>query len=156
MNCIDQKLCKIDRRRFLAVFSSLGLVSTLLPGALAAASQGQDTITTQMMKQAEKIAGLEFNEQERQEIIDRLNRNRIVYRKLRSLNMDNQIPFSLYFNPIPPGRTYAPKKRFIKLSDIHVEKPERIKDTSFYPITHLSKLIKEKKVSSIDLTKMYL
>jgi len=49
MNCIDQKLCRIDRRRFLAVFSSLGLASTLLPGALAAASQGQDTITTQIM-----------------------------------------------------------------------------------------------------------
>ena len=37
-----------------------------------------------------------------------------------------------------------------------MEKPEQIEDTAFYPITHLSKLIKEKKVSSIDLTKMYL
>ncbi len=156
MNSTDQNFCKIDRRHFLAVFSSLGLASTLLPGALAAASEGQDTITTEMMKQAEKITGLEFNEQEREEIIDRLNRNRIVYRKLRSLNMGNQTPFSLFFNPIPPGKIYAPQKRCLKLSDIHVKKPKRIEDTAFYSITYLSKLIKDKKVSSTDLTKMYL
>ncbi len=156
MNSMDQHFYRIDRRHFLTVFSSLGLVSTLLPGALAAASQDQDTITTEMMKQAEKIAGLEFNEQKREEIIGRLNRNRIGYRKLRSLNMENRTPFSLYFNPIPPGRTYEPQKRFLELSDIHVEKPDQAEDTAFYPITHLSKLLKEKKISSIDLTKMYL
>ncbi|MBL0712617.1 MAG: hypothetical protein JJV98_02845 [Desulfosarcina sp.] len=73
MKARDQNFANLDRRCFLAVFASMGLASTLLPGALAAASKGRDTITTEMMKQAEQIAGLEFGEREREEVIDRLN-----------------------------------------------------------------------------------
>lgn len=156
MNTVYPKFKKMDRRHFLTVFSSLGLASTLLPGALAGASQGQDTITTEMMKHAEKIAGLEFSEQEREEILQRLNRNKSAYGKLRNLNMDNQVPLSLYFNPVPPGKTCIPQARCLKLDDIPVKNPERIEDTAFYPITHLSMLIKEKKISSTSLTSMYL
>jgi len=44
----------------------------LLPEALAAVSKNQKMITTQMMEQAEKIAGLKFTEADRCQIVDQL------------------------------------------------------------------------------------
>ena len=42
---MDDHRCAINRRRFLACFSTAGLGSTLLPGALAAVAEDSETIT---------------------------------------------------------------------------------------------------------------
>src|SRR5687767_5736620 len=56
----------IERREFMAHLGAAGLGGTLLPGALyALAQQEQSSITKEMVAQAEKIAGLEFTDEER-------------------------------------------------------------------------------------------
>ena len=63
----ENKGLALNRRRFLAYFSSIGLGSTLMPGALLAQAQaqtqGQDApqITAEMVKGAAIIAGLTFS-----------------------------------------------------------------------------------------------
>lgn len=51
---------EIDRRRFVACFSSFGLGASLMPGALAAVAQDAPTITLEMVEAAQTIAGLSF------------------------------------------------------------------------------------------------
>jgi hypothetical protein len=57
------------RRRFLAYFSSIGLTSTLLPGALWAEMQQQNAqrISPEMLKMAMTLTGLEYSDDERQD-----------------------------------------------------------------------------------------
>ena len=147
---------EMNRRKFLGYFSLLGLSSSLLPGALAAIAQDQDTITAEMLFQAEKIAGLKFTEEERQEIVEDLNLFKGSYKELRNLHMHNSVPLSLYFNPIPPGKSFSIEKRSFQISAVNAKMPSRIEDIAFYPVTHLAKLIETGQVTSTELTKMYL
>jgi len=146
----------MNRRRFLGYFSLLGLSGTLLPGALAAIAKDQEKITTEMISQAEKIAGLQFTEEERREIVEDLNLFKGSYEDLRNLHMPNSVPLSLYFNPIPPGKSFSTEKRPFRTSKVTAKMPSRIEDLAFYPVTHLAKFIRARQVTSTELTAMYL
>ena len=62
----------VTRRRFMAHFAGAGLGTTLLPGALWARMQeaGGEQITADMMSDALALAGLEFEEEEREAPVD--------------------------------------------------------------------------------------
>ena len=140
----------------MAVFSSLGLASTLLPTALASAASDGESITVEMMEQAEKIAGLKFSAGERREVVEILNHSREVYQELRGLRMAPETPLSLYFNPLPPGFDHPSAGGGFKPSEERIEAPSRLEEVAFYPVTHLARLLKERKITSLDLTRMYL
>ncbi|MGH7464835.1 MAG: amidase, partial [Longimicrobiales bacterium] len=73
----------LDRRTFMAYFGSAGLSTTLLPGVLWGLAQQQETVTKQMVEQAEKIAGLEFTDEERESIARGLTNRVRNYERLR-------------------------------------------------------------------------
>src|SRR6185295_821081 len=91
-----------NRRKFLAYCSTVGLSSTLLPGALWAQVQDQQSpkITLAMLKAAEQIAGLEFSDAERDLFIDDVNQNLARSVRMRSIRLDNSVPPCLRFSPI--------------------------------------------------------
>jgi hypothetical protein len=64
-------------RRFLLRFSGLGLSYTLLPGVLCAKVQEKPAqrITKAMLRDAEQIAGVQFDGAERELILNRVNEN---------------------------------------------------------------------------------
>jgi hypothetical protein len=96
-----------SRRRFLFYFSSVGLGSTLLPGALWAQGQGQSNvapkITLEMLKTAERIAGLEFTDAERDLLLDGVNQHLAKFETMRTIPPPNSVPSCLRFSPITPG-----------------------------------------------------
>ena len=65
----------LKRRDFLSYFSGIGLTGTLLPGVLWSRFQEEGEITPQNLAEAEKIAGLEFTEEEREAMVRGLNGN---------------------------------------------------------------------------------
>lgn len=146
----------MDRRAFMTVFSCLGLSSTLLPGALAAVAGQSETITTEMMAQAEKIAGLEFTERQRREVVDGLNRSRAVFHQLRALEMANHVPLPLEFNPLPQSEGLPVQEPLSAFEPGPEERPEHLEDAAFWPVTRLAGLLKHGRVSSTELTRMYL
>jgi len=146
----------MNRRRFMAFFSTAGLTATLLPGAMAAVAQDAEEITAEMVEKAEKIAGLTFTIEEREEIAKRLNRFKQGYEAIRELNIDNSVPPAIYFNPLPPGKTVQSVSKPFKMSPVNAIMPSKIEDLAFYPVTHLAKLIETRKITSTELTNMYL
>ena len=82
------------RRRFLAQFSTIGLTSTLFPGLLWGKMQEAPgrRITPEMIRMAEQMAGLEFNEAEREAILERVNQNLGRYQWARNFAGQAQIP----------------------------------------------------------------
>lgn len=147
----------VNRRCFLAVCSGLGLASTGLPAALAAVAPDGEAVTLSMMEQAEAMAGLSFTVEERREIVERLSYQRKIFKALRELRLGNQTPYPLQFNPLPIGQglpnikedaSPAPAPR---VTDI-----KSIEDAAFLPASELSVLLAKQKISSLDLTRMYL
>ena len=150
---------ELTRRRFLAYFSSLGLSSTLLPGVIWAQIQDQEDpkISKEILQDAEAVAGVNFTDEERDLMLEGLNNNLSSYESLRALQIDNSVPPALYFNPVPAGMSVEGERGAMKVSQVSVPAvPADLEELAFWPITHLSQLIKTRRVSSVDLTTMYL
>ncbi len=145
----------LSRRRFMAYFSGVGLSATLLPGALAAFAIESDEITVEMIERAEKIAGLSFTIKEREEMVRDLAGLRRQYERVRGLRLENDVPPALYFNPVPPGKKIPAERKPFKMSV--VETPAiRAEDLPFYTVTRLARLLETRRISSTELTGIYL
>ena len=149
---------RIDRRRFMAYFAATGLGGTLFPGVLWALGQGK--VTKEMIEQAEQIAGLEFTDAQREEMVRGLNRKLESYTAMRSVEIPNSVLPALRFDPVVPGvrpPTAVKAGRRPRRSDPgRVTRPANLEEVAFWPVTKLSELIRTRQVTSQELTEMYL
>jgi Asp-tRNA(Asn)/Glu-tRNA(Gln) amidotransferase A subunit family amidase len=146
-----------ERRRFLAWFAGAGLTSTLLPGVLWAQMENAPRVTLDMVKAAEKIAGLEFTDAQRQLLLDGVNQNLGRFEKMRQIPLPNSVPSCLRFSPILPGMKFDTARRPMKSSKAPaVKRPSNLEDVAFWPVTQLAQLVRTKQVKSVELTEMYL
>ena len=149
----------LSRRKFTAYLSGLGVTSTVLAGSLWAKVQENKAakITQDMLREAERLAGLEFTDRERELMLDRLNDYVGTYQALREVSLGNAVAPALQFNPVPPGTVFDKQPRPMKSSqtrNLHV--PSDLEQAAFWPVTDLAHLIQSRQVSSVELTKMYL
>ena len=142
-------------RRSLHVVALLVVVG--LVGFLAGAGAEKSRITTSMVASAEKIVGLEFTPVERDSMLDDLNDYLENYEKMRTIPIPNHIPSSLQFNPIPVGMRLQTRRDQLSMSTPENRTvPDDLEDVAFYTVRDLAELIRTRKISSLDLTKMYL
>ncbi|MDZ7330523.1 MAG: amidase [candidate division KSB1 bacterium] len=149
----------LNRRKFCGLLSSFGIFSALFPKHLWAKYQKADEqkISKSAIQEAETIAGLKFTEAERELMVEGVNENLAAYEKIRTIPLDNSVPPALQFNPILPGMMFETKKLPIKTSRVLAPKvTANLEELAFLPVTHLAQLIKTKRISSLELTKMYL
>jgi len=149
----------LTRRNFFAYFSAIGISSTVFPKILWTNFQEnkEQKITKAMLQEAEKIAGLEFTDAERELMLDGVNDYLQAFEKLRTVTIDNSVPPAIQFNPILSGMSFKTERKPIRISKIELPAvPSNLEDLAFFPVTQLSQLIKKRKISSLELTKMYL
>ena len=148
------------RRRFLAYFSSLGLGSTLLPGALWAQTQQSDgntpQFTIEQLQSALKLSGLEFPEADERAMLNGLNQSLTRYQEIRALKIPNDVQPPFYFSSITPGMKVNPAKEPFVFSVPQVKRPANIEDLAFASVVDLGHLLKTRQVTSMELTEMYL
>jgi len=150
---------RISRRRFTACLTGLGVTSTVLAGTLWAKVQENETakITKEMLREAERLAGLEFSDRERELMLDGLNNYLNTYKKLREVTLSNDVAPALRFSPVLPGTAFEKQQRPMKMSKIRkLQVPSDLEAVAFWPVTDLAHLIESRQVSSVELTKMYL
>jgi Asp-tRNA(Asn)/Glu-tRNA(Gln) amidotransferase A subunit family amidase len=165
-----------DRRSFLEYFSSLGLASTLFPGVLwgkltearltggktseAAAPQltaAGPQLTKDMLREAAAVAGLEFTDEQLDKMLKGVTQNTVKLRDLRKIEIDNSVAPPLYFNPVLPGMKIDRTRRSFRASAApRVQRPPNLEDLAFWPVTSLSELVRTRRVTSVELTEMYL
>ncbi len=155
---IESTSVQLRRRAFLAWCGSVGVGSSLFPGALWAQSAGATAaITSEMIAAAAQLAGLRISEVDREEMVAGINANLASYEALREIHIDQNVPPPLYFNPAVPGQTFSnERKPFVRGARSRVMRPAILEDIAFWPVTDLSQLIESRQVSSEDLTRMYL
>lgn len=148
-----------QRRRFLGFFAGTGLTATLLPGALWAQTEGNPAkgITLDMVINAEKLAGVEFTQAQREMLMEGVNTNLGRYATFREIPLDNSVPSSLQFSPVLPGMKFDMQKRPMKASKPPVVKrPANLEEVAFWPVTHLAALLRTRQATSLELTNMYI
>ena len=149
----------MQRRDFLNYCRSAGLATTLFPGVLWAQIQpGTKKITLDMVRESARLAGLEWTDQDCQDVTDSLSSLARGAEGINKSTLTNASPLPIHFNPNPPGAppSKAPAPIFrIELAP-QVKRPANLEDAAFWPITHLSHLLRTKQVTSQELTTMYL
>src|ERR1700704_3890335 len=149
----------IDRRGFISYFAGVGLSSTLLPGVLWARVQEEkaERITAAMLKDALAVAGLDFSDEQRQQILAGVNQNLTRYAELRQIHIDPNIAPPLYYSPLVPGtRLDRASKPFRPSAVPSVRRPANLEEAAFWPVAHLAHLLKTRQLTSVELSRMYL
>jgi len=165
----------VDRRRFLGVCSAVGLGQTLLPGVLwgmaaqagpipaKAEGAGVDhdhlaAITPEMIDAAAAIAAVKLTDEQKKMVLDGLKQQRDSVLVIRSMKIPNSVAPAFVFDAVPAGMKLDTERRPMRMS-----KAPEIKALAgggdalaFAAVRELAELVKTKKVSSVELTKMYL
>lgn len=148
------------RRAFLAAFAGTGLAGTLFPGALWARWQQDEEephITAEMIADAERLAGLELTPEEREMMRRGLDENLESFERLRALEIPNEVPPALVFEPVMPGVEAVPDAETppLRLSVSRAARPDD-DDLLFQPVSVLAALLRSRQVGSEELTRLYL
>jgi hypothetical protein len=104
----------------------------------------------------ESIAGLKFSQSERDSLLPDLTVLKNKYDSLRSLNIPNSIPNPLHFNPLSKNNLLPTGNSNYKFEENKINMPSNIEECAFFTIDKLSYLIRTNKITSEDLTKMYI
>ena len=148
----------IDRRSFMTYFSGIGLGSTLFPGVLWAKLSGGADITVETIASAEEVAGVHFDQQERELMLDGLKQQEQRIEALHKIPLDNSVSPAIKFDPLPPGKKIAPPshRAIVRSKTPPRAVPADLEDLAFLPVTELSALVRHRRVTSTELTQMYL
>ncbi len=131
----------------------LSCVLLLAAGYLSA----QNTIDTNTVTQAAKLIGLDFTTAEKDSMIDGLKDNLSVYQKGHTVSIPNSLAYPFAFTPAPPGFVIPTKQLPIVWNiPANVSLPKNKNDLSFYSVMQLASLIKNKKITSVELTRFFL
>ena len=116
-----------------------------------------DQISTKDIAVTEKLFGLEFIKAERDSMLQGVNSNLESYRKIHDFSLENKIPPALVFNPIPPGFQPDLQSRPVQWPiPVKVSMPEDINELAFYSVAELSALIRNRQISSMELTRFFI
>jgi Asp-tRNA(Asn)/Glu-tRNA(Gln) amidotransferase A subunit family amidase len=114
-------------------------------------------ITKEAIRGAETLFGLTFTEAERDSLLDGLREQRNDYESIRKVDLPNDVAPALLFNPVPPGITFNRTRKPFKVSNPgKVELPANRGDLAFYSVHQLSRLIHDRKITSVELTRFCL
>jgi hypothetical protein len=182
----EQGYSRLDRRDFLGVCSMVGLGQTLLPGVLftlatqakaqssplvgdgqvSASTDAMPKITPEMIDGAAVIAGISVTDEQKKMMLEGLEQVRKSFMAIRDLKMPNSVAPAFVFDPVPGDMVLDTVKKPLKISA-----PPDVKalaaavsagvngdsdSLAFASIRELAELVKTRKVTSGELTKMYL
>ncbi|MGH9486053.1 MAG: amidase [Terriglobales bacterium] len=152
-----------NRRRFLAACSTLGISATLLPGLLWGRIVEQDPqnaaveVTPALINEMAKLSGLSVSEAEEKRMARVFREQLHSLAALRKLPLKNADPPAQIFSPLLPGMTFEQTRRPPRLARIAAPgTPRDIEDVAFYNVRQLGELVRTRKISSLNLTEMYL
>lgn len=128
----------------------------LLVTILGCKSQ-QAPFTKRDIIKGQKLTGMAFEKAAIDTMYQYLERNRRGYDSLRKYPVSNETFPAITFDPHPVG--YEPKMgEIVHVFDIptDVERPANLDEVAFYSIPQLASLIRSKKLSSVELTQLYI
>ena len=147
----------IDRRGFVARAAKLGGAAAVLPLLLSEMAEAKAELTKANINAAEAIAGLQFDEKQEEMMLEDLQDQLKSSEQIREMKIPNSVAPALDFNPVLPGMKLDTEKRTMRMSRAtEVKAPAHIEDVAFYSVRDLAELLRRKKVSSVNLTQMYI
>jgi len=135
----------------------LGLISGILNIVGCKNQSSEKLIETSQVSTTEKLFDLKMTAQERDSMITTLESQLSDYKIIHSQAIDNSVPPAVWFNPIPAGVNYEEIQKPIDWKlPANVALPADKKELAWYSVADLSVLIKNRKITSVELTRFFL
>ena len=165
------KRTSINRRNFVKALPAAGaaaiavsnaplktLAQTPTPAPSPSPSPTPLRITKEMMHNAEKLIGIELTDAQETMALRGVNGNLDSYETVRKIDVPLDTEPAIVFHPALPGFHIkrAPAKVKFRFGKNEPAQFKSVEDLAFATVPQLAELIRTKKVSSVDLTKMYL
>jgi Asp-tRNA(Asn)/Glu-tRNA(Gln) amidotransferase A subunit family amidase len=123
----------------------------------SSASFAQDSVAVPDIHSAEKIISIHFTEAKDDSLSGQVRNRAKEYDKMHRYSLDNSIPVTMAQSPLLPYMDLNKKQLPVKFTiPVNVNLPVNKNDLAFYSIPQLASLIKNKKISSVDLTKFFI
>ena len=158
----------VGRRNFVKMLPALGAagltVSQLPLDALAQTPLPSPSpsptpaprITKEMMRQAEKLIGIEFTDAQEAMALGGVNRNLDAYETNRKLDIPLDTEPAIAFHPARAKKElYVPKMKF-RFGKVELPQFKTVEDLAFATVPQLAELLRTRKITSTELTNMYL
>jgi len=151
----------LDRRELFRAVTAIGIGSTTFQRAVAAETQKAAadeiaTITVEMVKNAEWISGVTLTEADRKAVANSLNGSVNSLKASRKIELPNSVAPAFQFNPTPNSIAAAEPRGTVTAPTAEVRKHEDGNDLAFFSLADQATLIRTKKISSVELTKLSL
>ena len=115
------------------------------------------TIDNEHIKSAQQLLGLDFTDNEIDTLRDYLVRNLSGYDSMRTYALDYNVLPAILFDPRPHGFIIPTEQQTIDWGPQEaVELPKNLNDLAFMSIPELAYLLKNQKISSLELTRFFL
>ncbi len=117
----------------------------------------EKSLTPNLVSATEKLFDLNMTASERDSMISTLESQLNDYTLIHRQPIDNSVPPALWFNPVPAGVEYAGIQKTIDWDlPASVVLPADENELCWYSVADLSVLIRAHKVSSLELTRLFL
>jgi Asp-tRNA(Asn)/Glu-tRNA(Gln) amidotransferase A subunit family amidase len=158
----------VGRRNFVKLLPALGatgLVAAKLPlDTLAQTATSSPSpsptpaprITKEMLQQAEKLIGIELTDAQEAMALNGVNRNLDSYETNRKLDIPLDTEPAITFHPTRAKKELYVAKTKFRFGKVELPQFKTVEDLAFATVPQLAELIRTRKISSTELTKMYL
>jgi Asp-tRNA(Asn)/Glu-tRNA(Gln) amidotransferase A subunit family amidase len=137
--------------------TALGVGSATFRRALAAQAAQAGTVSPEMIKQSEWIAGLELSDAERTSTARSVQRSLQTFADLRKVDIGYDVPPCMTFFPRPPAPTAGVRRnQAVPAFRLTPRRPESSEALAFLSVVELSALVQSRQLSSMELTRLYL
>ncbi len=165
---------RFDRRQFVKLLPALGVATAAIPYLNIGSSVAQTPsplptpspspspspaplrVTKEMLRGAEQLFGIELTDAQKQMALRNVDTNLERYETLRKMSVPLDTEPATLFHPALPGKTFNIKATKFKLSKSEHPKFSSVEDLAFATVPQLGELIRTRRISSLELTKMYL
>jgi Asp-tRNA(Asn)/Glu-tRNA(Gln) amidotransferase A subunit family amidase len=146
------------RRRVLKALAAAGAGTVVFHRAVAALAQESTHVSSEMIREAEWIAGVELTDEQRQQTAGTVDRALRDYEALRAVRLGNSVPPAVSFHPAPSLPRNADQRRGAAAisESAPPSRPDSPEALAYLPVVELAPLIRSRHVTSTELTQLYL
>ncbi len=164
---------KLNRRSFVKLLPAMGaagIVATHFdaPSIKAQTGSGSGTgggqqqpqapqrVTKDMVKSAEQLIGIDLTDAQIEMALPGINRNLASYEALRKIDVPLDTEPAVAFHPALPGKHFNTVRAKSKFSKPEIPKFNSIEEVAFFTTLQLAELVRTRRISPVELTKMYI
>jgi Asp-tRNA(Asn)/Glu-tRNA(Gln) amidotransferase A subunit family amidase len=130
--------------------------TTLLTFLIGYAVAQDTTFKKSDLISSAKVFDMRFTQKEIDTLYSDVLDNVLNYQAMHKLSLNNSVPLSLWQNPVVPGMNFNKIQKPIIWNKVNASVPTNKNDLAFYSIEQLAFLLKNKKISSVELTQFFI